>query len=82
MDKLESFKHERILAEGLQEDGQIQVEEAEAGDKVGQTHWGKRQNKGGVTDTLQEFIQTLCGCRVHHYRKTSGLKHSTLLCLK
>lgn len=46
----ESLKHERILAEGLQEDGQIQVEESKAGDKVCQTHC-ERQNTGGLTVT-------------------------------
>ncbi len=46
MGKLEAFKQERILEEGLQEDGQIQVEEAKARDKVGQTHWGGKTKQG------------------------------------
>lgn len=55
-----SFKHERILAEGLQEDGQVQVEETKAGDKVGETHW-RRQNTGRC------YSHTARSNKTYHY---------------
>jgi len=52
----ESCRKKRILAEGLQEDGQVQVEETKAGDEVGQTYW-ERQNRNQRGDNFMNLLE-------------------------